>query len=300
MNCLGDTTLAGEGEEIRGHFCEGSTPMEVDMTSVLGIDAAWTSKNPSGVALVRSQPGLGWECIALAPSYEDFINLADEDAVGWAQPDNWEKPTRGGVPEPARLLKAAEKLLSGERVSVVSVDMPLANTPITGRRECDNAVSRKFAKKGCGTHSPINGRPGEISGQMRESLVGLGYSLEVSKPDEGTVIEVYPHPALLSLLNRDYRVPYKVSRSLKYWPSLSVQERADHLVGEFKSIYAGVSSELHGLPCEFLPSPPYKSLSFLKRYEDALDALVCAWVGTSYLEGRADHYGDADAAIWIP
>ena len=128
----------------------------------------------------------------------------------------------------------------------------------------------------------------------------LGYRLEVSEPGEYTVIEVYPHPALLSLLGRNYRIPYKVSRSLRYWPSLSVQERADHLVGEFKYIYAGLSSVLHGLPCEFLPSPPYKSLSFLKRYEDALDALVCAWVGTRYLDRHADHYGDDDAAIWIP
>ncbi len=270
------------------------------MTSILGIDAAWTSGNPSAVALVRSQPEQGWECIALASSYEAFISLADEDSVGWTQPGLWEKPVRGGVPEPARLLKAAEKLLSGHRVSVVSVDIPLSYASITGRRESDNAVSRKFAKKGCGTHSPISGRPGEISEHLRESLAGLGYRLEVSKPDGDTVIEVYPHPALLSLLNRDYRVPYKVSRSLRYWPSLSVQERTEHLVAEFKCIYAGLSSELHGLPSQFLPSPPYKSLSFLKRYEDALDALVCAWVGTRYVEGHADHYGDDDSAIWIP
>ena len=269
------------------------------MTSVLGIDAAWTAGNPSGVALVRFQPELGWECIAIAPSYPAFISLAGEDAVGWAHPDNWGNPVRGGVPEPALLLEAAE-LLSGEPVSVVSVDMPLSNTPITGRRECDNVVSRNFGGKGCGTHSPINGRPGEISVQLRELLAGLGYRLEVSEPGEYTVIEVYPHPALLSLLGRNYRIPYKVSRSLRYWPSLSVQERADHLVGEFKYIYAGLSSVLHGLPCEFLPSPPYKSLSFLKRYEDALDALVCAWVGTRYLDRHADHYGDDDAAIWIP
>ena len=116
--------------------------------------------------------GLGWECIAIAPSYPAFISLAGEDAVGWAHPDNWGNPVRGGVPEPALLLEAAE-LLSGEPVSVVSVDMPLSNTPITGRRECDNVVSRNFGGKGCGTHSPINGRPGEISVQLRELLAGL-------------------------------------------------------------------------------------------------------------------------------
>jgi predicted RNase H-like nuclease len=38
----------------------------------------------------------------------------------------------------------------------------------------------------------------------------------------------------------------------------------------------------------------------LKRYEDSLDALVCAWVGAKYLEGEAVAYGDHTAAIWIP
>jgi predicted RNase H-like nuclease len=42
------------------------------------------------------------------------------------------------------------------------------------------------------------------------------------------------------------------------------------------------------------------SASGLKRYEDALDALVCAWVGAKYLLGEAVAYGDGTAAIWVP
>jgi predicted RNase H-like nuclease len=41
-------------------------------------------------------------------------------------------------------------------------------------------------------------------------------------------------------------------------------------------------------------------LSRFKTYEDALDALVSAWVGMKYLEGNATPYGDSTAAIWIP
>ena len=40
-------------------------------------------------------------------------------------------------------------------------------------------------------------------------------------------------------------------------------------------------------------------LAALKRWEDAVDALVAAWVGIRYLEGTAEPYGDATAAIWI-
>jgi predicted RNase H-like nuclease len=44
--------------------------------------------------------------------------------------------------------------------------------------------------------------------------------------------------------------------------------------------------------------PARGPLAQLKRYEDALDAVVCAWVGIQYLEGKARAYGDATSAVW--
>ena len=38
----------------------------------------------------------------------------------------------------------------------------------------------------------------------------------------------------------------------------------------------------------------------MKAFEDALDAIVCAWVAICVLEGRAEPYGDEESAIWIP
>jgi predicted RNase H-like nuclease len=38
----------------------------------------------------------------------------------------------------------------------------------------------------------------------------------------------------------------------------------------------------------------------LKAYEDALDAIVCAWVGVCALEGRATPLGNELSAIWVP
>jgi len=38
----------------------------------------------------------------------------------------------------------------------------------------------------------------------------------------------------------------------------------------------------------------------LKETEDRIDALVCAWVGSLYLDGQAIPLGDATSAIWIP
>lgn len=42
------------------------------MISVLGIDAAWTDHEPSGVALVTGEGAGHWRCRCVAPSYASF------------------------------------------------------------------------------------------------------------------------------------------------------------------------------------------------------------------------------------
>ncbi len=261
---------------------------------MLGIDAAWTDHSPSGVALIRAGRNGLWKFVALAPSYDSFVELAAGNPV------QWREPTATPCSDPQEILGAAERLLGGERVTVVSVDMPLSNVDITGRREADNAISRAFGGSGCGTHSPTHDRPGNVSRDFHRSLSRLGYSLAVRGQRTDSLIEVYPAPALLRLLGRDYRVPYKVTRTLRYWPDLGRQERARRLIREFRCIHEGLSKVIEGIPA-FLPKLPYSgTLSSLKRYEDALDSLVCAWVGARYLERRAEAFGDDDAAIWVP
>jgi hypothetical protein len=46
------------------------------MSSILAIDAAWTSHEPSGVTVINGT-GNSWECKGLAPNYESFYKLAD-------------------------------------------------------------------------------------------------------------------------------------------------------------------------------------------------------------------------------
>ena len=61
---------------------------------------------------------------------------------------------------------------------------------------------------------PTVKRPGAIADQLRADFAALGVShTNASKQTTPALIECYPHVALLALLKRDYRVPYKVSRS---------------------------------------------------------------------------------------
>ena len=200
------------------------------MTAILGIDAAWTATEPSGVALICSTSH-GWRSVAVAPNYEMFIALSAGKAVNWDQ-----TPIRGNAPDIPRLLAAA-KQLAGEKVKLVTIDMPVATVPITARRAADDAISKEFGGRWCSAHTPNATRPGKISTEISEVLYASGYPLVC----DGSVdvmsrclLEVYPHPALLSLLQRDRRIPYKVSKSKQYWRNADEQQRITNLLLEFR------------------------------------------------------------------
>ena len=108
--------------------------------------------------------------------------------------------------------------------------------------------------------------------------------------------------ALLALLNRDYRVPYKVSRSAQYWKAERppIAERLRRLLAEFTAINQALSQCISAIPLTMPQPHEVTTLSSLKPVEDMLDALICAWIGIEHLEGRTTGLGDANAAIWVP
>jgi len=265
------------------------------MTVVLGIDAAWTDTEPSGIALiVGSQES--WRCLAVAPSYRSFFGLAGGEPVDWS-----ERP-RGTDPEPRQLLEAAASI-AGEQVSLVTVDMPLSTVPICGRREADRITSQTYGARWCSVHSPTPLRPGRLSRTFSRELDAAGYSLATTATKAGTmqrVVEVYPHTALLALLQCDRRVPYKVSRAAKYWPGVGSHDRITRLLQEFRTIESALRAVVQGLEDKLRLPTEASTLAGLKRYEDALDAVICCWVGVEYARGSVTALGDDTCAIWCP
>ena len=160
------------------------------MTAILAIDAAWTVKQPSGVALLINVGGR-WRCAGLAPSYRQFEELADSEPVNWDL-----KPT-GRRPDLDRLLAVCRQLLDGEQVSLIAMDMPLSLEPIIRRRAADNAVSRAFGNQGCAVHSPSAQRPGPLADEVRARAAALGFPLATASTPAGAcpaLIEGLPAP----------------------------------------------------------------------------------------------------------
>lgn len=258
------------------------------MTSVLGIDAAWTHTEPSGVALVE-RTGMIWRLVRVAASYQAF--LSDDHLEGARH--------RGSTPNPKALLAKTAAII-GRPVTVVAIDMPLSTNPITGRRISDNAISVLYGAKHAGTHTPSQNRPGQLSDDLTLGFAHAGYPLLTSGASYPALIEVYPHPALIELAKADRRLPYKHAKSRKYWPDKSLLDRRHNILRVWGEIVSLLNCRIQGVTSA-LPLPDVACRGFeMKAFENSLDAVVCAWVGTCVLDSTAKAYGDDTSAIWVP
>ena len=249
------------------------------MKAVLGIDAAWTATQHSGVALVIADAD-DWQLHSVWPSYAAFLGHNPEHLA-------------------ADLIRRSQDAC-GVSPSLIAIDMPLSLEPITARRVADREVSRAYGAKWASTHSPSATRPGAISDRLTEEWTKLGYTLRTASSPDGCLAEVYPHPALIEFLGAATRLPYKVQKAGKYWPEKTNRERRQCLVEQWSLIIEVLEAGLPGVR-NALPLPhPEASTAALKSFEDQLDAVVCAAVGVEVLRGHARAYGDSTNAIWIP
>jgi predicted RNase H-like nuclease len=128
----------------------------------------------------------------------------------------------------------------------------------------------------------------------------LGYRLAVTPPVGPAIAEVYPHPALIAYLGRTYRLPYKLSRAHLYWRELPPAGRRERLLAVWRDVLVALERRMAGVALMLSPPDEEAPLKIWKAFEDQLDAIVCAAVGIDILEGRAEAYGDANSAIWVP
>lgn len=179
--------------------------------------------------------------------------------------------------------------------------MPLALTPIVGRRVSDRAISSAFGAAKAATHSPSALRPGRLADAFREDFAREGFALCTA---QGVVtpglMEVYPHAALLALTGDKTRLTYKAGKTTIYWPGAALPLRRERLGEVWRRVVALLAARIAGV-AEALPPPSPKVRGReLKAYEDRLDAVVCAYVAIAALNGEARAYGDEVSAIWVP
>ncbi len=259
---------------------------------VLGVDAAWTEGNPSGVALLRiDEEKKRIQLVKAARSYQEFCN---ENEINWSQ------SATGTAPDFKTLLKYCED--NKWRIALVALDIPLSPKAIRGRRVADEEISRKYGGRGASTHSPSETRPGQLSSDIYQQLLKCGFSwarnLQCIRP---SFIEVYPHVAIIELFDYTYRVPYKVEKRSKYWPTDKPEDRLSKIVSNIYGLKGKLIEHIDDIG-NYLPEidENIRRPVILKGYEDMLDAVISALAGCYFMKKCAKPFGDNNGVIWVP
>lgn len=217
---------------------------------VIGIDLAWGPRNCSGVCAIEDGHAFDSACLR-----------SDGEIEAWIR------------------ARASDDLL-------VAFDAPLIVTNRTGRRACESVIASAFAAEHAG---PYPANLTLLRGVVRAHRLArrLGLSVAPSalhRRPLRAAIEVYPHPALVVLLDRAERLPYKAKHGR---PSVVRHAAMCELLQGLESF------KRFDPPLDVTTSPRWAALVAgcharssgvaLKRLEDELDAHVCAYIGWYHL-----------------
>ena len=233
---------------------------------LIGIDLAWGSRQPTGVAVLDESGRLVRVC---AVRTDEEIETALAAYV--------------------------------EGSCVVAIDAPLIVRNPTGNRPAEAALNRDFARFDAGAHPSNTGKPEFADGTRGQRIAArLGLDLNPRSGRTRRAIEVYPHPATVALfrLGRTLKYKNKPGRTL-----VSLRGDLLALMNLLEGLAdAAVPLDVSGQEWSQLRERVARAerKSQLRVVEDQVDAVVCAYV--ALLAARAPErvtvYGDEEPGGW--
>jgi predicted RNase H-like nuclease len=238
---------------------------------VVGIDLAWGHRSPTGVAVARFHD----DGVARVETLTAVRTDADLDT----------------------LLGAA---LAG--ACVVGIDAPLRVENPTGRRPCEALMSRAFAPEHAGVY-PSNTGLSHFADGGRGAAFARRHGLPIDgRPAHRRALEVFPHSVAVAVFDLERVLPYKARRGRTLDSRRAALLR---LVG----LVAGLDDPPPGLPRFVLPHGLLTGLSeaitgaatgaALRREEDPVDALLCAYAAVLHLAGRTVVLGEPATGVIV-
>lgn len=216
----------------------------------IGLDLAWSARNPTGGAVIEGDATRGH-------LIDSCLLVGDDQVIEYVRE------------------------FGGSDGAIVAIDAPLVVPNETGQRPGEAEIAKVFARYHAGAH-PANRARLTVDGVVRgEAIVaaleatGFVHRAEVvvQQPIR-QVIEVFPHPAIVSIFGLDRIIPYKAR------PKRTHEQR----VAAFCQFQAHLRSlkdadpALIGAEAFLSKDPDMPIRARLKDYEDQLDGLMCAYI----------------------
>jgi predicted RNase H-like nuclease/ppGpp synthetase/RelA/SpoT-type nucleotidyltranferase len=229
----------------------------------IGLDLAWGERRPTGVAVVDD----GGTLVQVSAQTDD-----------------------------ASILAAVKPFVADD--CVVGIDAPLIVTNPTGNRPCEAALNVEFRAFQAGAHPSNTGKPEFANGTRGARLaVAMDLDLDPFSPRPRRALEVYPHAASVALFRLGRTLKYKDKKGRKFEKLQSELLRLMKLIEGLRDA---------DVPLRVAPHDDWQRLrrsvetatrkSELRRAEDPIDAVLCAYVAM-YAVRRPDDvtvYGDVD------
>ncbi len=225
----------------------------------IGVDLAWSNRNPTGLAALRWQSGAA----SLVEPLPEALAYTDDEIAAYV------------------------KCIAATGGVVIAIDAPLTVPNVTGQRPGERALNAVFARFHAGAHPANRERlTGYNNGTVRgEDLLVQLAALDIRHdpvllPHFYTrqAFEAYPHPAMVTLFKLDKVLKYKAK------PLISHEER---LVA-FRQYQYHLRNLRNQIPALTLPESLLSEAHLVKKgralkaYEDQLDAVFCAYIALYY------------------
>jgi len=235
---------------------------------IAGVDLAWTGRNPTSIA------------VGSATCDEVRLSSIMGDLYG----------TQSVI----------DALSSIRDLHGVAVDGPLIIANLTGQRECERKIGAAYGNRKASCHTSNLGRFPDAAGtKLSSHLASAGFQ-HLGPVGAKWQLECYPHPALIEIFGLPERLAYKKG---------TIAQKRQGQITLCKLIMSLGGSDF--LP---LQVPEYFHSYFdadringlqgarLKHNEDALDAVICMYVGALYQAGQANRvFGTSlDGYIYVP
>ena len=234
----------------------------------VGLDLAWGERRPTGVAVVDDDGRLG------------HLSAQTDDAA---------------------ILAAVAPFVADD--CMVGIDAPLVVTNATGNRPCEAALNRDFRAFQAGAHPSNTGKPEFTDGTRGGRLAAaMNLDLDPFSVRPRRALEVYPHAASVALFRLGRTLKYKHKQGRGFAMLQSELLRLMDLIAGLRDAQ---------VPLRVTEHDDWRRLhrtvesavrkSDLRRAEDPIDAVLCAYVAL-YADRRRDDitvYGDLDTGYIV-
>jgi predicted RNase H-like nuclease len=237
---------------------------------IIGIDLAWQSeRNTTALAVGELHDG----CLRITKIYDSLASLNDVTGV----------------------------IESLDDVSGVAIDAPLIIENNSGQRDCERALSKEYGSKKSSCHASNKSLyPNAPSTALANYLSERGFAHLGRPNEERWQIECYPHPAIIELFGLPERLAYKKG---KVGEKKQGQVKLSNYINALKTskvLALSTNSEVaEHLVEESILS---KSGKAMKQNEDALDSIICTFIGALYASNKPSNvFGTVGAGyIYVP